>query len=147
ARSRTGRGQTVDVSSQDAVFSILDSWPTIFAATGTRPARVGNRHLATAPYDCFRARVGWVVIAVATNRLFRRLAEAIGHPELGSDPRFRGAAGRVERSSELSAIVGDWVAGRGVAEVMDALGPERANVPCSPVYTVDQLLDHPQLRA
>ncbi len=147
ARDRTGRGQTVDVSAQDAVFSILDNWPTIFAATGQRPARVGNRHLATAPYDCFRARDGWVVIAVATNRIFRRLAEAIGRAELGADPRFRGAAGRNERSAEINELVGAWVAGRTVAEVTEALGPEHANVPCSPVYTVDQLLDHPQLRA
>jgi crotonobetainyl-CoA:carnitine CoA-transferase CaiB-like acyl-CoA transferase len=147
ARSRTGRGQAVDVSSQDAVFSVLDGWPTIHAATGQLPARVGNRHLATAPYDCHRARDGWVVIAVATNRIFRRLAEAIGRPELGEDPRFRGAKGRVARNAEINVIVGEWVAGRTVDEVLAALAPEGANVPCSPVYGVDQLLHHPQLLA
>jgi crotonobetainyl-CoA:carnitine CoA-transferase CaiB-like acyl-CoA transferase len=147
ARARTGRGQAVDVSSQDAVFSLLDNWPAIHAATGRIPERVGNRHLATAPYDCYRARDGWLVIAVASNRIFRRLAEAIGRPELGADPRFRGAAGRVERSAEINDIVGAWVAPRTVAEVMEALGPARANVPCSPVYTIDELLAHPQLLA
>jgi len=147
ARARTGRGQAVDVSAQDAVFSILDGWPTIHAATGKVPARVGNRHLATAPYDCFRARDGWVVIAVATNRIFRRLAEAIGRPELGSDPRFRGAAGRLERSAEINERVGAWVAERTIEEVMDALAPARANVPCSPVYGIAELLRHPQLLA
>src|SRR5262249_40824489 len=81
------------------------------------------------------------------NRLFRRLMDAIGRPELGADPRFRGAAGRNARNVEINEIVGEWVARRTVAEVVEALGPERANVPCSPVYTVDQLLEHPQLRA
>jgi crotonobetainyl-CoA:carnitine CoA-transferase CaiB-like acyl-CoA transferase len=147
ARSRTGRGQAVDVSSQDAVFSILDNWPAIHAATGKVPARVGNRHLATAPYDCFQARDGWVVIAIATNRLFRRLMDAIGRPELGVDPRFRGAAGRNERNAEINEIVGAWVATRTVAEVTEALGPNAANVPCSPVHTVADLLHHPQLLA
>ena len=147
ARHTTGRGQAVDVSSQDAVFSILDNWPTIFAATGKLPARVGNRHLATAPYDGFRARDGWLVIAVATNRIFRRLMEAIGRPELGGDPRFRGATGRNQHNAEINGIVAEWVASRTVAEVVDALGPEGANVPCSPVYGVDQLLEHPQLLA
>jgi len=147
ARHRTGRGQAVDVSSQDAVFSILDNWPSIFAATGRAPARVGNRHLATAPYDSFRARDGWVVIAVATNRIFRRLAEAIGRPELGADPRFRGAGGRNEHSAEINDLIGAWVAERTVADVMEALGPARANVPSSPVYAVDELLRHPQLLA
>src|SRR5204863_491369 len=59
ARSRSGTGQTVDVSSQDAMFSLLDSWPTMHAATGRLAARVGNRHLASAPYAAYRARDGW----------------------------------------------------------------------------------------
>src|SRR5207245_973621 len=147
ARSRTGRGQVVDVSAQDAVFSILDGWPAIHAATGKLPARVGNRHLATAPYDCFRARDGWGVLAVARNRIFRRLAEAIGRPELGSDPRFRGSSGRLERSAEINELVGAWVAGHSVEEVTDTLGPARANVPCAPVYGVAALLRHPQILA
>jgi crotonobetainyl-CoA:carnitine CoA-transferase CaiB-like acyl-CoA transferase len=147
ARARTGRGQAIDVSSQDAMFSLLDGWPGIFAAAGRRPEQVGNRHLGTAPYDCYRARDGWVVIAVASNKLFRTLATAIGRPELGDDPRFRGVTGRVARSDEINGIVGAWVAERSVDEVVQALGPEGAGVPCSPVFTVDQLLTHPQLLA
>ena len=147
ARAQSGRGQAVDVSSQDAMFSLLDGWPGIYAASGRLPAQVGNRHLGTAPYDCYRARDGWVVIAVASNKLFRTLAAAIGRPELGEDPRFRGVSGRVARSDEINGIVGAWVAERTVDQVVGALGPDGAGVPCSPVYTVDQLLDHPQLLA
>lgn len=147
ARARTGRGQTVDVSSQDAIFALADNWPTVYAATGELPPRVGNRHLATAPYDCHRARDGWVVVAIANNKLFRRLMEAIGRPELGTDPRFRGGAARRERSVEINGIVGAWVAEHTIAEVLDALSPERANVPCAPVYGIDELIRHPQLLA
>ena len=147
ARARTGHGQAVDVSSQDAMFSLLDGWPGTFAASGRLPHQVGNRHLGTAPYDCYRATDGWVVIAVASNKLFRALAAGIGRPELGADPRFRGVSGRVANSDEINGIVGAWVAERSVDEVLRALGPDGAGVPCSPVYTVDQLLTHPQLLA
>jgi len=147
ARSRTGTGQAVDVSSQDAMFSLLDNWPAIHAATGREPARVGNRHLATAPYDAYRARDGWVVIAVATNRIFRRLVTAIGRPELADNPNFRGAASRLQHGDEINDLVGQWVAARSVAEVMETLGPAAANVPCSPVYGVSDLLTHPHLLA
>jgi len=147
ARHATGRGQVVDVSGQDGMFMLLDNWPTVFAATGRQPSRIGNRHLATAPYDCYRARDGWVVIAVASNKLFRALAAAIGRPELGEDPRFRGSRGRLERSEEVNAVVAEWVAGRSVEEVLSTLGPEGARIPCSPVYTPEQLLAHPQLLA
>jgi CoA:oxalate CoA-transferase len=147
ARDRTGRGQAVDVSSQDAMFSLLDQWPSIFAASGRLPKQVGNRHLAAVPYDCYRARDGWLVIAVASNKLFRQLCQAMGRPELGDDPRFRGVTARLEHGDEINAIVAAWVGERTVDEVVAILGPDGAGVPCSPVYSVDQLVDHPQLVA
>src|SRR6185436_16381574 len=147
ARERTGRGQAVDVSSQDGMFSLLDCWPSMHAASGRLPVQVGNAHLGTAPYDCYRAQGGWVVIAVASNKLFRALVAAIGRPELGTDERFKHVAARLQRREEVNGIIGAWVAGRTVLDVVEALGPDGAGVPCSPVYTVDQLLEHPQLVA
>jgi CoA:oxalate CoA-transferase len=147
ARDRTGRGQAIDVSSQDAMFSLLDYWPSIFAASGRLPKQVGNRHLAAVPYDCYRAKDGWLVIAVASNKLFRQLAAAMGRPELGDDPRFRGVTARLEHGDEVNAIVAEWVAARTVDQVLATLGPEAAGVPCARVETVDQLVAHPQLLA
>lgn len=146
-RERTGIGQQVDVATMDSMLSLLDGWLTVFAGSGQRPPRLGNRHFATAPYDCFRARDGWVVIGVANNRLFRRLAEAMGQPELGRDPRFRGPAERLARSEELHALIARWVADRSVGEVLEALGPDRADVPCAPVLGVEELVAHPQVLA
>jgi CoA:oxalate CoA-transferase len=131
----------------DAVFSMLDNWPTVYGVTGTLPQRTGNRHPFTAPYDCFRAKDGYVVIGVGNNQLFRVLVGAMGMPELGRDPRFKAPAARLERHDEVNRLVGDWVAQRTVAEVMSVLGPEGANVPCAPVMTVDALLTDPHLRA
>jgi crotonobetainyl-CoA:carnitine CoA-transferase CaiB-like acyl-CoA transferase len=147
ARDRTGRGQALDVSSQDAMFSLLDQWPSIFAASGRLPRQVGNRHLAAVPYDAYRATDGWLVIAVASNKLFRQLCAAIGRPELGDDARFRGVTARLEHGDEINEIVSAWVATHTVEEVISILGPGGAGVPCSPVYTVDGLLEHPQLLA
>jgi len=147
ARDRTGRGQAVDVSGMDAMFSIIDCWVSMHAVDGRLPRQVGNRHLGTAPYDCYRAKDGWVVIAVGSNKLFRRLAAAIGRTELGEDPRFRGVGGRVKHTDEINGIVGAWVGEHTVEQVVAALGPGGAGVPCSPVHTVDQLLGHPQLLA
>ena len=147
ARASTGRGQTVDVSGMDAMFSLIDQWPSLFAAGGLMPRQVGNRHLATAPYDCYRATDGWVVIAVASNKLFRQLATVIGKPELADDPEFRGVGGRLRNSDAVNGFVQDWVGTRTVGEVIETLGPDGAGVPCAPVHTVDQLLTHPQLLA
>jgi CoA:oxalate CoA-transferase len=146
-RDRTGHGQMVDVSNMDAVFSMLDNWVTVYGTTGQLPRRQGNRHPFTAPYDCFHAKDGYVVIGVGNSQLFRTLVSAMGKPELGRDPRFKTPAARLERHDEVNRLVADWVAERSVEEVMRVLGPEGANVPCAPVMTMDRLLEDPHLRA
>jgi len=146
-RDRAGHGQMVDISNMDAVFSMLDNWPTICGVTGRLPERTGNRHPFTAPYDCFHAQDGYVVIGVGNSQLFRTLVTAMGMPELGRDPRFKSPAARLERHDDVNRLVGDWVKERTVAEVMAVLGPTGANVPCAPVMTVDRLLADPHLRA
>jgi len=146
-RDRTGQGQFVDVSNMDAIFSMLDGWPTIHALSGRMPPRLGNRHPFTAPYDCYAAKDGYLVIGVGNSQLFAQLVAAMGKPELARDPRFKSSRGRLERHAEINSIVGDWVAQHTVDEVMDILGPNGANVPCAPVMTVDRLIRDPQIQA
>jgi CoA:oxalate CoA-transferase len=144
-RAQSGRGQLIDVSNMDAIFTMLDNWPTIYAMTGRLPERVGNRHPFTAPYDCYRASDGYIVIGVANNQLFRTLVEAIGQPELGRDPRFKSPRARLERHGEINDVIAAWVRERSVAEAVDILS--KAKVPCAPVMTVDQLVKDPHLQA
>jgi CoA:oxalate CoA-transferase len=146
-RDRTGKGQLVDISNMDVVFSMLDNWPTVHGVTGRLPERTGNRHPFTAPYDCFKATDGYVVIGVGNSLLFRALVTAMGMPELAQDRRFKSAPARLERHDEVNRLVGDWVKDRTVDEVMNVLGPTGANIPCAPVMTVDRLMTDPQIRA
>jgi crotonobetainyl-CoA:carnitine CoA-transferase CaiB-like acyl-CoA transferase len=146
-RERTGRARVLDLSNQDAVFAITDSAATIFAGIGARMERVGNQHPFTAPYDAFATRDGHVVIATASNKLFRKLCAAIGRPELASDDRFRSHRGRARLRIELNQIVADWVRERTNAEVVAALGPQGADLPCAKVERPDELLADPQLLA
>ena len=144
---RTGCGRVLDLSNQDAIFAITDSWATIAAGLGVAAERTGNQHPFTAPYDCLPARDGWVVVGTASNKLFRQLCAAIGRPELANDERYRSHRGRSARRAEVNAIVGEWVAGRTCEEVLRALGPEGADVPCARVAGPDELARDPQLQA
>ncbi len=146
-RERTGTARVLDLSNQDAVFAITDSAATIRAGLGVGAERVGNQHPFTAPYDAFPTRDGWVVVATASNKLFRALCAAIGRPELPRDERFRNHRGRARHRHEINAIVGKWVADRSSDEVLAALGPQGADVPCARVSAPDELLDDPQLLA
>lgn len=146
-RERTGCGQLVDISNMDVIMSMLDNWPTLHALTGRLPQRGGNRHPFVAPYDGYRARDGYVVVGIGNSQLFRTLMAAIGKEELGRDPRYKSPPARLERHDEVNRLVEGWIAERTVAEVMRALGPEGANIPCAPVMAVDGLMKDPHVRA
>jgi len=146
-RDRTGRARVLDLSNQDAIFAITDSALTIHEGIGAGSDRVGNQHPFTAPYDAFEARDGWVVVATASNKLFRRLAEAIGRPGLADEERFRSHRARARHREEVNGVVAEWIRGRDCAEVIRVLGPEGANLPCSRVAPPQELANDPQLRA
>ncbi|MEE2678551.1 MAG: CoA transferase [Myxococcota bacterium] len=146
-RERTGTARILDLSNQDAIFAVTDSAASIFAGIGAATQRLGNQHPFTAPYDCFEARDGWVVVATASNKLFRALCSAIGRPELGTDSRYRTHRNRAERRAEINGLVGDWVGRRSCDEVLAVLGPEGADLPCARVESPEALVQDPQLLA
>ncbi len=146
-RERTGRARVLDLSNQDCVFAITDSAASIFAGTGARMERVGNQHPFTAPYECLETKDGHVVVGTASNKLFRKLVEAIGRAELGRDPRFKHHRARAANRHEINGILNDWARAKTSAEVLAALGPEGADVPCTRVAAPEELIDDPQLLA
>jgi crotonobetainyl-CoA:carnitine CoA-transferase CaiB-like acyl-CoA transferase len=146
-RDRTGRARVLDLSNQDTVFAVTDSAATIMEGIGVASERVGNQHPFTAPYDAFEATDGWLVVATGSNKLFRGLCTAIGRPELAADERFRSHRGRARNRREINAIVAAWVRERSCEDVLRALGPEGADLPCARVERPDELVDDPQLLA
>lgn len=146
-RDRTGQARWLDLSNQDAIFAVTDSAATIFAGLAARSARCGNQHPFTAPYDAFEAADGFVVVATASNKLFRQLCDAIGRPELAVDERFKSHRGRAANREEVNAVVAEWVRGRSCEEVLARLGPAGARVPCARVASPEELLTDPQLAA
>jgi crotonobetainyl-CoA:carnitine CoA-transferase CaiB-like acyl-CoA transferase len=146
-RDRTGRARVLDLSNQDTIFAITDSAVSIMEGIGVASERVGNQHPFAAPYDAFEASDGWVVVATASNKLFRGLCAAIGRPELADEERFRSHRGRSRNRQEINAIIADWVRDRSSEEVLRVLGPEGAELPCARVARPDELVDDPQLVA
>jgi crotonobetainyl-CoA:carnitine CoA-transferase CaiB-like acyl-CoA transferase len=145
AREKTGVGQHVDVAMVDSIFSLLVTSTSIYTYGGTVPGRVGNRHPISTPFDSFRAGDGYVIIAVANDEMFGRLAEAMGRPELASDPRFITDELRTEHEPELKVIIEEWIDGRPVAEIARHL--ETHSIPASPILSVQQVLESEHIAA
>lgn len=132
-------GCHLDVSMLDCLFSMQVTNLAQLMANGEAPQPVGNRHPLSAPFDSFQARDGQVVIAVANNSLFARLADCMCAPVLIDDERFTTDERRCTHQAELKAQIEGWTSKLTVAEVCERL--DAAGVPASPIWNIKQLAD------
>jgi crotonobetainyl-CoA:carnitine CoA-transferase CaiB-like acyl-CoA transferase len=138
-RRRSGEGQYVDVSMQEACATFIgDEWMR-YQDTGLPPARRGNRHPAYAPHGVFRCagEDQWVALAAPDDAAWAAAARVLGGSELAAE-RFAAAAGRLAGESDLEAAIGARAAGRDKRELAAALAA--AGVIAAPVLDVGEVM-------
>ncbi|HEY7602446.1 MAG TPA: CoA transferase [Methylomirabilota bacterium] len=144
ARERSGEGQVVDLGLYEPIVRILDDAIPVFGALGYVRERIGSAAESAAPHNHYQSRDGrWVAVACTNDRMFARLAKAMGAPDLVA--RFPGVRDRLGRRAELDGLVQAWIAARDAADVLSAL--DAAEVPCSLVNSVRDLFEDPQVKA
>ncbi len=144
-RRSSGAGRMIDVSMLDCQVAILENAVARYAALGEIPGPLGSRHPSITPFQCFQAADGYIVIAAGNDDLFKRLAGAVGAPGLVANPRFAGNAERTRNHAQLAAEIESRLMHHGIGLWLDRL--TEAGVPCSPINTIDQTLNDPQVRA
>jgi crotonobetainyl-CoA:carnitine CoA-transferase CaiB-like acyl-CoA transferase len=131
--ARGATGQVVDASIADACFAMMESTVLEYEKTGFVREATGPRLPRIAPSNVYRSKDGkWVVIAANHDTLWKRLAELMGRPELGDDPRFDSHHARGENEDLLDELIGEWAARHTAAELDELVNA--AGVVCSPVY-------------
>ncbi len=145
ARNHTGEGQLVDISLLDAGVALLVNVASNYLVGGIDPPRLGNAHPNIAPYQAFRARDGWFVLAAGNERLWHTLCDTIGRPDLKDDPRFATNGARVSNRPALAEILGKVFATRDADEWLTIL--REAGIPCGPINTIPDVFEHPQAQA
>ena len=144
-RRDTGRGGVVDVS----LFETAVGWMTMhaaqYAASGQLPRKAGSGQVGIVPYRAYQTADGELVVAAGNDKLFRQFSAAIGHPQWGDDPRFAANPDRVKNADALYALIEPEMLRYETAHWMALL--EEAGVPCAPVQTVQQMLEHEQTQA
>jgi formyl-CoA transferase/succinyl-CoA--D-citramalate CoA-transferase len=147
ARGRqTAGGQVVDVAIAESVLGVLESVIAEYAATGAVRQRTGPVLPRIAPSNLYPTRDGrFVLVAANADGLFRRLATAMGSPELADDPRYATHAARGERQAELDALIGRWTATIPSEVLLGKM--EEAGVPAGPVNDAAAVAADPHFRA
>lgn len=136
---RDGIGMDCDLSLYDTAIGMLSYVATWHMSAGFEPQRTRNSaHPSLVPFQAFKAADGWFVVGCAKEKFWVRLTEAIGRPELSTDPRFDSFAHRYENSEELTKILDEMFLTRSVADWVSDL--RAATVPCGAVQTVEEAL-------
>ena len=146
-RERTGEGQYLDIALLDAYFHCHHTTVQMYSLSGgtIKPQRTGHHLSYSAPCGIFKGHQKYLVIIAGVDHQFAQLCNAIGHPELSTDPRFKSAPDRLQNLPELIAIIEAWIAGMPSDEaVLRRLGEYR--VPAAPVIPPDEALNLPHLR-
>jgi formyl-CoA transferase len=145
-RGQSGRGQVIDVALSESVLSVMESLVPEYDRLGHVRERTGSALPGIVPSNTYCCGDGrFVVLGANSDGLFRKLAVAIGRPELADDPRLRHNDGRSAHAAELDAAVEAWTSARPQAEVLAALLD--ADVPSGPINSVADLFVDPQVAA
>lgn len=135
-RQRSGKGQHIAVNLMSSALSGLVNQTSAYVAAGVVPTRMGNDHPSLAPYGPFAAADQPLIIAVGNDEQFRRLAAALGVPELADDERYATNparnAHREQLRTELETHLQAKTASEWVAELREV------HIPCTEVFTIAQ---------
>ncbi len=147
-RARTGEGQHIDLAMLESVLSIIPEALLEYAVNRRLPQPMGNHDRWIAPHNCYKARGNehmWVTIAAGNEQEWRALCNAIGQPDLASDPRFATAALRKRNEAELDRIIEAWTISRDRWEIADTL--QAAGIAAFPTLGPRDLVEDPHMRA
>ena len=144
-RELQGGGQKVDVSLFDGQVAWMSYMASYYFATGESPGRMGSKHPTIVPYQAFPTRDGYVVVAAASEKLWRNLCLALDRDDLLEDERFETNTDRVEHRSTLEDILEAELADYQTDALVALL--EDNDVPARAVSDMEDVFDHPQVEA
>ncbi len=146
AREETGKGQEIDVALYESIFRVLDEMAPLYAANGFVRPRLGLGTANVCPHGHFECGDGeWVAIACTSDKMWVRMAEVLGRPELGPDERYKTAANRVANRDDVDGLVSAFTLSMPRDKLMAAC--VAGDVPAAPVYSIADIFKDPQYKA
>jgi succinate---hydroxymethylglutarate CoA-transferase len=141
---QTGHGAFIDCSMLAGLLGIAALQTSEYFGTGKTPRRLGSAHPRAAPYQGYQASDAPFMIAAGNDKLWFDVCEAVGMPQLKSDPRFETNTLRAQNQKALEAILQPVFATRAKAEWLAEF--DRRSVPCAPINTYPEILNDPHVQ-
>jgi crotonobetainyl-CoA:carnitine CoA-transferase CaiB-like acyl-CoA transferase len=144
-REKTGHGTHVDVSLLESLLSAMSYLTSSCLLTGKNPQPLTSGHPSIVPYQVLRCRDAWIAVAVPNDRIWSRFCKALNKPEWAEDPRYATNQSRIEHRAGLLSELREVLQERSSAEWQKIL--DQHNIPCGPLLSVSEILEHPQVVA
>ncbi|WP_375088736.1 CaiB/BaiF CoA transferase family protein [Peribacillus sp. RS7] len=143
SRQKTSKGQHLDVSLLDGQVMLLNHMATGYLATGKPAGKMGSAHPTLVPYQAFQTKDSYIILAVGNDGQWVKCCKAMDWTDLLEDDRFKTNQNRVANRDELIPILTSRLVLMESKDVFEKT--ERAGVPCGPIHTIDQVINHPQI--
>jgi crotonobetainyl-CoA:carnitine CoA-transferase CaiB-like acyl-CoA transferase len=143
-REKSGKGQWVKSSLLQAQLFMLDFQAARWLMKGEVPKQAGNNHPTSIPTGVYKTRDGYMNLAVTGTKIWTRMCEAIGAPELATHCEYSSSALRSKNRDRLHDVLEDYFTKRDTAYWIEVLN--KAGVPTGPIYSIDQAFEDPQVK-
>jgi crotonobetainyl-CoA:carnitine CoA-transferase CaiB-like acyl-CoA transferase len=140
-REKSNRGQWVQASLLESQLFTMDLQAARYLVDGHVPKQVGNEHPSGVPTNAYKTKDGYVNIAPIPS-MWGRLCQALGREDLTDHPDYKSRETRRSRRQEVNALIQSITEQMDTATVMEKL--QAAEVPCGPIYAMDQAFNDPQ---
>jgi hypothetical protein len=144
-RKDSGEGARVDTSLMETGMAWMTNPIANYSASGKLPKRMGSATAMLAPYEVFETADAHVFIGCGADRMFQKMAAALGQPGMAQDERFATNAARVANRDVLHRDLEAITCAQSTDAIVDTL--RAAGVPVSAVNDLSKLLNEPQVLA
>tara|TARA_X000001036_G_scaffold139368_1_gene132115 strand:- start:1733 stop:2875 length:1143 start_codon:yes stop_codon:yes gene_type:complete len=144
-REKTGKGMFIDVSMLDSQIAILENAIARYLSKNEIPGPMGSRHPSIAPFEAFKTKDNYIIIAAGNDKLFENLCKYLNINECINDDRFKTNSMRCENMDQLKKIIEDKLILKNTNDWIKDM--EELKIPCGPIYNIKQAVENPQVEA
>jgi len=142
-RQKSGKGAYIDVSMLDCQIAILENAIARYLSKDEIPEPMGSRHPSIAPFEAFKTKDSYIIIAAGNDKLFAKLCEVLGIPEISNDENFNTNSLRCKNMDSLKKIFEIKLKLKATDEWINQM--QEFKIPCGPIYNIKQAVENPQI--
>ena len=143
-RQKTGKGTFIDVSMLDCQIAILENAIARYLAKNEIPEPMGSRHPSITPFEAFKTKDSYIIIAAGNDKLFKNLCNVLQIQEISTDERFSTNSLRSENVDQLKKIIEEKLSLKKTDEWVKEM--EQLKIPCGPIFNIKQAVENPQVQ-